>query len=499
MASDFEDPKRNSHGWPHLDVPIEEQYHLLVDAVADYAIFLLDSGGHIRTWNAGAQHITGYTGDEVMGKHFAVLHPEDAIARGSPGEDLNRAASRGHWESEDWRLRKDGSRYWVNVVITAMRRERGKLVGFAVIARDLTEHRHHEEQLQQSEERFRLMVETVQDYAIFMLDPSGHVTSWNTGAQRIKGYSPDEIIGRHFSKFYTAEDIAIGKPLRELAIASSEGRIEDEGWRVRRDGSRFWANVTITAVRDASSNLLGFAKVTRDMTERVRLSELEHAIELAAQLQSTRENEQRRIAQELHDDLGQQLTALKMSVALMEPSLRTTDDAQRILSATQDLEQQIDTMTASVRRIAAGLRPPMLDDLGLLATLDWLTDDFTRRYGVHVISRFKTGDLEFTEFAATAVFRMVQEALTNVARHAQASEVVIQMTRADCMCTVRIEDNGVGCALDAPHKDKSFGLQGMRQRVRQLSGSVSIDSAPGRGFRIAIQLPESAIVSVASG
>lgn len=340
-----------------------------------------------------------------------------------------------------------------------------------------------------TEDRYGLFIDAVQDYAIFMLGPAGYIASWNKGAQRAKGYSPDEAIGRHFSIFYTPEDIAAGVPERELAAASAQGRIEGEGWRVRRDGSRFWADAVITAVRDALGNLVGFIKVTRDLTERRRLAELEHASLVSAQMLATREDEQKRIARELHDDLGQRLTALKMSVAQLEAKLGAQGDSEPLLSDTGSLKSQVDSMAATVRRIASDLRPPVLDDLGLEAAIEWLADGFGQRYGVNVSARVEAGDLEFSPLAATAIFRLVQEALTNVARHAQASNVWIELSHAGEVCTIRIEDDGDGAALDAPRKQKSFGLLGMQERVRQLSGAISIDSAPGEGFRIVIQLP----------
>jgi PAS domain S-box-containing protein len=340
------------------------------------------------------------------------------------------------------------------------------------------------------EDRHRLLIDAVRDYAIFMLDPSGRVTSWNAGAQRIKGYMPDEIIGQHFSRFYTPDDIAANKPARELELASTAGRVEDEGWRVRRDGSRFWANVVISAVRDESGALLGFAKVTRDMTERTRLAALERASEVSTQMQAARENEQKRIARELHDDLGQQLTALKMSVALLEGRLRSDDAPAARIGETHELKSQIDAMAASLRRIASDLRPPMLDDLGLSPALEWLAEDFTRRYGVHATAQVSPNADDINEFAATTIFRIVQEALTNVARHAQARNVAIDVMRTEGGCTVSIVDDGIGVPSDALPKPSSFGLLGMRERVRQLEGSIAFQSAQGAGFRIAIVLPE---------
>jgi PAS domain S-box-containing protein len=340
------------------------------------------------------------------------------------------------------------------------------------------------------EDRHRLLIDAVRDYAIFMLDPSGRITSWNPGAQRIKGYTPEEIIGRHFSTFYTPDDMAANKPARELELASTAGRVEDEGWRVRRDGSRFWANVVISAVRDESGALLGFAKVTRDMTERTRLAALERASEVSTQMQVARENEQKRIARELHDDLGQQLTALKMSVALLEGRLKSHDAPAARIDETHELKAQIDAMAASLRRIASDLRPPMLDDLGLSAALEWLAEDFTRRYGVHASAQVSPNADDINEFAATTIFRIVQEALTNVARHAQARNVTIDVMRTEGGCTVSVIDDGIGVPSDATPKPRSFGLLGMRERVRQLEGSIAFHSARDAGFRIAIVLPE---------
>jgi len=247
---------------------VGELHRLLVESVRDYAIFALDPNGYILSWNPGAERFKGYTAAEVIGKHFSIFYPADKIAEGFPDYELREAARSGRFEDEGWRIRKDGSRFWANVVITALRGPTGELVGFAKVTRDLTGRREAEESLRLSEERFRLLVEVVKDYAIFMLDPTGHIATWNEGAQRIKGYTADEIIGTHFSIFYPPEKVAEGFPDYELREAARVGRFEDEGWRVRKDGTRFWANVVITALRNRSGDLIGFGKVTRDLTER---------------------------------------------------------------------------------------------------------------------------------------------------------------------------------------------------------------------------------------
>ena len=255
---------------------VETHFTQLVAGVIDYAIFLLDPRGIVKTWNAGAARIKGYASTEIIGQSFTKFYPSAAIASGFPQEELRQASLHGRFEDEGWRIRKDGSQFWVNVVITALYDEKHEVKGFLKITRDLTERKQAEEILRQSEERFRLLVEGVRDYGIFMLDPQGYITSWNAGAERIKGYSAGEIIGKHFSIFYSSEDLAARKPERELEAAIKFGRVEDEGWRVRKDRSLFWANVVITALVE-NGRLRGFAKVTRDMSDRRKVHELQNA------------------------------------------------------------------------------------------------------------------------------------------------------------------------------------------------------------------------------
>jgi PAS domain S-box-containing protein len=245
-----------------------EPFRLLVESVRDYAIFMLDITGYILTWNLGAENIKGYRADEIIGKHFSIFYPEEDMEWDKPAYELKVATAVGRFEDEGWRIRKDGTRFWANVIITALREKDGTLRGFGKVTRDLTERKMAEEGLRESEERFRLLIEGVRDYAIFMLDPHGHIESWNAGAERIKGYKADEIIGQHFSIFYPEEDIQRDKPGYELKVATAEGRFEDEDWRIRKDGTRFWANVIITALRGKDGTLRGFGKVTRDLTER---------------------------------------------------------------------------------------------------------------------------------------------------------------------------------------------------------------------------------------
>ena len=244
------------------------RFELLINAIIDYAIFMLDTNGRVRSWNSGAERLKGYSANEIIGERFAVFYTPEDRARGLPETALATARDTGRFHSEGWRVRKDGSRFWALVVIDPIRDEDGQLIGFAKVTRDITERQQSHIELSESERRYRQLVDAVIDYAIFQLDASGHVTTWNPGAQRIKGYVPREIIGRHFSEFYTPEDRELGVPKRALAEAAETGRFEAEGWRMRKDGTRFWASVVIDRIVDKSGNLIGFAKVTRDLTER---------------------------------------------------------------------------------------------------------------------------------------------------------------------------------------------------------------------------------------
>jgi PAS domain S-box-containing protein len=250
------------------DLPDAARLELLVGAVTDHAIYLLDREGVIRTWNPGAERITGYPASEAIGQHFSLFFTSEDKAADAPSQLLARASLTGRSEQEGWLLRRDGSRFWATSVIQPVRDSRGRTVGFAKISRDMTERREGQHALFESERKFRLLVQAVKDCAIYMLDPSGMIVNWNSGAERLKGYSAAEIVGQHFSKFYTREDRMAGLPSRVLELAARDGHFEDEGWRVRKDGGRFWAAVEIDAIHDENDQLIGFAKVTRDITER---------------------------------------------------------------------------------------------------------------------------------------------------------------------------------------------------------------------------------------
>jgi PAS domain S-box-containing protein len=342
-------PKDDSSGAAFHRAPPERLYRLLVESVQDYAIFALDRDGHILTWSAGAARLKGYARTEIIGRHFSVFYPPEDVAAGKPARELEEAARSGRLEDQGWRVRQDGTRFWASVVITALHDEMGTLVGFAKVTRDLTEQRRETDALRESEARFRLLVESVRDYAIFLLDPEGHVATWNAGAERIKGYRAEEIIGRHFSVFYPAERVAEGFPQYELEVAARVGRFEDEGWRIRKDGSRFWANVIITALRDSSGALIGFAKVTRDLTERRAAEEQARrlAAEQAARTEAERRSEELRLLSEQLEEQAIELEQQREEAqALSEELEQTNEQLQRALTEANEARQSAEAAAA---------------------------------------------------------------------------------------------------------------------------------------------------------
>lgn len=343
---------------------------------------------------------------------------------------------------------------------------------------------------------FRLLVESIKDYAIFVLDPDGNILTWSPGAQAMKGYTRDEIVGQHFSKFYPAEAVQSSWPQRELAIAERDGRFADEGWRVRKDGSTFWASVIITPLRSEDGSLTGFAKITQDMTERRASEEKVHALnkelrqrvaeldearrvielrtlelqKLSGQLLHIQDEERRRIARNLHDDLGQQLSVLKMMLPKNEANREAADI--------------IDSAAESVRSLSYLLHPPLLDETGLRAALDWYTDGLAKRSGLD-ISLTMTPPVfpRLSREIETTIFRVVQESLTNVYRHAHSDTVRIEIVKQPESVTVRVRDYGTGIPAEVGARVPSklgVGISGMRERVRQFGGDLMIRRAePG--------------------
>ncbi|CDY76360.1 Chemotaxis protein methyltransferase CheR [Caballeronia glathei] len=484
------------------DASDELLYRTLVQEIEDCAIFMLGLDGRIRTWNAGAQKIKGYTADDIIGEHFSRFYTPDALARGWPDYELEQALATGRFEDEGWRVRKDGTLFWANVVINLLRDPSGKPMGFAKLTRDLTVRRQEEERLRQSEERFRLLIEAVKDYAIFMLDPDGNVASWNSGAVEIKGYRPEEIIGRHFSVFYGPEDVAAGKPRRELELAVRFGRVEDEGWRVRKDGSLFWANVVISAMHDSSGRLRGFAKVTRDMSARRRIDELERSSQHVSEFLAT-------LAHELRNPLAPLRNAV--GVMQLEPALTPTLASCRdmIDRQTAQLARLVDDLL-DMGRITTGkieLRVAPVDMKDVVMHSIEAVRPLADQRG-QVIEVRSPQERLVVEGDLARLVQVLQNLLNNASKFSPAgSRIVIEVEGEARAVLLRVTDQGRGIAADAlervftlfaqedrlldpTHNGLGIGLTLCRSLVELHGGAIlAASEGRGKGSTFTVRLP----------
>jgi PAS domain S-box-containing protein len=481
---------------------IDDPFRRLVEAVQDYAVFLLDPAGTIMSWNPGAERIKGYRAEEIIGQHFSRFYPPEVLERGWPQRELELARAHGRFEDEGWRLRKDGSRFWANVVITALRDEAGALRGFGKITRDLSERRQHEESLRQSEERFRLLIDAVRDYAVFLLDPEGRVASWNPGAERIKGYGAAEVMGRHFSIFYPEEARAKRWPEQQLALAREHGRYEEEGLRVRKDGSTFWANVVMTPVLDPSGALRGYAKVTRDLTDRRRIEALEKAERQTNEFLAM-------LAHELRNPLAPISNAL--SLLSRKP---TSDPAELwVREVLQRQTGQMARLVDDLLDVSRITRSAMVLDkkpLELRNVVRHAADASRQWYDErhHTLSISLPKERLMVDADEVRLNQVVQNLLHNAAKYTPSGgriEVALRREAGDAVLSVR--DSGVGMTrellssafelfkqanqgLDRPEGGLGVGLTLVQRLVTLHEGSVQARSdGPGLGSEFIVRLP----------
>ena len=487
-------------------VESEERFRLLVDGVTDYAIFMLDPQGFVASWNAGAAKIKGYAADEIIGRHFSVFYPKELIERGWPQEELNLTLRLRRFEDEGWRIRKDGTRFWANVIITALFDDLGRHRGFAKVTRDLSERKRDEETLRQSEERFRLLVDTVQDHAFYLLDPDGKVSSWNDGAARLKGYRAEEILGAHFSRFYPPEELATGKPEADLLLARERGRIDGHGWRVRKDGSRFWAGITVTALFGKGGTLRGFAKVTRDMSDRQRIESLEHS------------------AQRMHEFLAMLAHELRNPLAPIRNAvdiLRTRRPGEEKFAETFDwcrdvIDRQATQLTRlvgdllDVSRITRGTIPLTKSPLDVAQVVARAVETSrplveARRHSLEIAAPPSPA------WVSADLLRLSQ-AIVNLLNNAaiytpEGGHIRVSFARSGREVVLSIRDDGIGIApevlpdvfdlfvqgsraIDRREGGLGIGLTLVRRLVEMHGGSVEARSQGlGRGSEFVVHLP----------
>jgi PAS domain S-box-containing protein len=491
----------------------EKRFQLLVSGITDYAIYMLSPKGVVSSWNAGAQRFKGYSADEILGHHFSRFYTEEDKAAGIPAKALQIALETGKFEAEGWRMRKDGSRFWASVVIDPIHDGEGELVGFAKITRDITERKQAQEALHASEERFRLLVQGVTDYAIFMLSLSGEITNWNAGAERIKGYTHDEVVGTHFSRFYTEEDRASGMPAKALEIAARENRFESEGRRVRKDGSTFWAHVVIDPIRNTFGELIGFAKVTRDITERREAAiTLERARE--ALFQSQKMEAIGKLTGGVAHDFNNLLAVVVSGMELISrevqspAGVRTLESMRRAAARGATLTQQL---------LSFARKQPLRQDKYNLNQVIGSFEAVLRRaingsiqFELKLARQLSPVLIDATQFEA-ALLNLVGNArdampeggaLTVVTENVELAEHQVGSLPAGRFVRLTVEDTGTGMSADVASraidpffttkglgKGTGLGLSQVYGFVHQSGGDMALETAVDRGTRVLLYLP----------
>jgi PAS domain S-box-containing protein len=484
----------------------EQRFQLLVNAITDYAVYMLDREGYVATWNAGARRFKGYEPDEIVGQHFSRFFTDEDRASGLPQRALRIAATEGKFETEGWRVRKDGTRMWAHVVVDPIFDAGGTLVGFAKITRDITDRKSAEQALFESEQRFRLLVQGVHDYAIYMLDPTGVVSNWNTGAERIKGYKAEEIVGQHFSRFYTPEDLANGEPARALETALREGKYEKEAWRMRADGTRFWAHVVIDPIRDERGALIGFAKITRDATERrdaqIALEEARAALFQAQKLQALGE-----LTGGIAHDFNNLMTVIRGSADLLRRGDLADEKRSRYLDAIVETADRAAALTGQLLAFSRRQRlKPEVIDLNL--RLDAFGEMLGRTLGGQVDV---TLDLAPGLWKTEADPTQLETALLNAAINARdampdGGTLTIRTCNAHekdgDFVVVELADSGTGMPDEVLNrayepffttkpvgKGTGLGLSQIHGFAAQSGGRTELSSAAGQGTTLRLFLP----------
>lgn len=511
-------------------IAAEEKFSLLVDSVRDYGIFLIDPEGFIVSWNTGAERINGYRAEEVIGKHFSIFYLPEDVARNHPQNELEIAAKEGRYEEEGWRLRKNGTKFWSNVVINPMRDKNNHLVGFAKVTRDLSERKVSEERLRESEERARKMFEGVKDYSLIMLNADGTVATWNEGARRIKGYEPNEIIGKYFAIFYPEQDVQMGKCEYELKEASETGRFEDEGWRVRKDGTKFWASVLITAIRNDHGKVIGFSKVTRDITDKKRAEDLlkmayanlEKRVEERTQ-QLIETNKQLQEAVRVRDEflsiasheLRTPLTPLKMQIqSLMKMIQKSTSpnfNDERVKRMSQTCERSVSRLNSlldnllDVSRINLGKLSLTYETFDLVELIKNILD----RYEHEIVSTGSTVTLENEKtvigtFDHIRLEQVFANLLQNALKYGSGKPITVRIYKQDNFAILLFQDLGIGIPKEEHERifkrferiesntnigGLGLGLFITRQIVEAHGGSIAVDSKPGMGTTFTVRIP----------
>lgn len=465
----------------------ERRYRQVLESVKDYAIISLDPEGCVTSWNPGAERIKGYRAQEVLGKYFSIFYPPEDIEKGEPLRVLQRALQDGHFESDGWRLRKDGTRYWANVLITPIRDEEGNLQGFSEVVRDITRRRQTEEALRASEARFRTIFEG-SAIGIAILDLNGNLLIGNPALELILDYPLEEIIGLTLESITHPMDKAIHIAMFQELVDGKRELFCYEGRFIKKDGSMIWGNWTASLVRDSEDHPQYAISMIEDITFRKRMqSEL---LEVQRQLDAGREQERLRLAQELHDDPLQELYGVIYQIEAIRPTLERLESRDELHAMRNSVQNVIDKL----RAICGELRPPALMPFGLESAIREHAETFQSQHPqirLH-LSLAHDGQL-LPEQLRLTLFRVYQQAIANVARHAQAKNAYVRFKYNDERVTLEVEDDGIGFVVPFNWVDfargKHLGLAGTAERAELLGGKLEVISAPGKGTLVRLAAP----------
>jgi len=482
----------------------ERNFRLLVEGITDYAIYMLDPEGYVANWNTGAARIKGYKAKEIIGKHFSQFYTPEDRAAGLPARALEIARKEKHFIAEGWRIRKDGTRFFASVVIDPIYEKR-KLIGFAKITRDISERQAALSELGKSETQFKTLVGGVTDYALYMLDPGGIVSNWNAGGERIKGYTADEIVGQHFSRFYTPADRAAGKPANALRIAVDTGHYQEEGWRVRKDGSFFWASVVIDPIRNDAGELIGFAKITRDISERKEAEE-----RLARIQRQLAESQKLDALGQLTGGVAHDFNNLLMIISGNLHTIKKEINSDKSRRALQSIETASQRAAALTRQLLTFARRQSVQpqSTALAGRFEVLRDVLNSGLGSMVSLSLDVADDVWNIVVDPNEFETALVNLVVNARDAMPDGGAVTLSAKNDPqmghVAISVEDTGVGIPQDILDrvfdpffttkpvgKGTGLGLSQVHGFVHQAGGSIEIESTLGQGTRITIRLPSS--------
>lgn len=480
-----------------------DRYSLFIESIKDFAVFIVDSNGIVLSWNYGAEKVLGYTPAETIGKSYSLFYQAREPEKLNIEHEMSTAKSEGRFEDEGWRVKKTGNTIWANSVLTPVLKD-GKLIGYTKVVQDLTHRKSLEDELRISETKARLFIEGVKDYAIFFLTPEGNITSWNQGAERLKGYKKEDILGKHFSIFYTEEALKSGFPQYELVEAAKQGRFEDEGWRVRNDGTVFWANVVITPIYN-KDKLMGFSKITRDVTNKVKNEELMRKNKMLLKINTDLDN----FIYTASHDLKAPIANLEGLIFLLSKRIhsRLSDEEQKILDmmklSIEKLRRTIDDLK-EITKAQKGLDDKM-EEISIASVLDEVKSDIEEMIQESGAQFIESLEVPKVRFAKANLRTILYNLISNAVKYRSPDrplKIIIKTYALESEIALSISDNGLGLSENQQSKlfmmfkrfhsnteGTGIGLYIIKRIVENAGGHIEAQSKLDKGTTFTIYVP----------